>query len=223
MCKQSVRHVSTTKYLWSIMSIGRQRLVNFFFFFALFLFLSVHGSLVQNLLIKIKKNLSMDLVHDRGSMDPVYESGPWTRSKERGPSGPCFVLTPSQERWQVTDLKHLKTSYIFSLPRISTKDFPYIKEKIDWSIGINYSSVDFKWTQVFLVASRLIAEVNEFFGSYRISLNQRVSLWYGCRESGLFQCNLHACTYDPGCTIACSSFIPLYKQKFYKCYSLSPS
>ena len=24
----------------------------------------------------------MDLVHDRGSMDPVHESGPWTRSKE---------------------------------------------------------------------------------------------------------------------------------------------
>ena len=25
----------------------------------------------------------MDPVHDRGSMDPVHESGPWTRSKER--------------------------------------------------------------------------------------------------------------------------------------------
>ena len=25
----------------------------------------------------------MDLVHDRGSMDPVHESGPWTRSKVR--------------------------------------------------------------------------------------------------------------------------------------------
>ena len=37
--------------------------------------------LVQNLLIKIKK-LSIDLVHDRGSMDPVHKSGPWTRSKE---------------------------------------------------------------------------------------------------------------------------------------------
>ena len=37
--------------------------------------------LVQNFLIKIKK-LSMDLVHDRGSMDPVHESGTWTRSKE---------------------------------------------------------------------------------------------------------------------------------------------
>ena len=42
--------------------------------------------LVQNLLIKIKK-LSMDLVHDRGSMDPVQRGGPWT-------PGPCFVLTP---------------------------------------------------------------------------------------------------------------------------------
>ena len=37
------------------------------------------------------------------------------------------------------------------------------------------------------------------------------------RESGLFQYNLYART------IACLSFIPLYKQKFYKCYSLSPS
>ena len=40
--------------------------------------------------------------------------------------------------------------YIFSLPRISTKEFPYIKGKIDRSTGINYSSVNFKWTQVFL-------------------------------------------------------------------------
>ena len=100
---------------------------------------------------------------------------PWNKQN----SAPDANQPSSQERWQVTDLKHLKTSYIFSLPRISTKDFPYVKENIDWSIGINYSSVDFKWTQVFLVASRLIAEVNEFFGSYRISLNQRVSLWYG--------------------------------------------
>ena len=37
------------------------------------------------------------------------------------------------------------------------------------------------------------------------------------RESGLFQYNLYART------IVCLSFIPLYKQKFYKCYSLSSS
>ena len=35
-------------------------------------------------------------------------------------------------------------------------------------------------------------------------------------ESGLFQYILYACT------IACLSFIPLYKQRFYKCYSLPP-
>ena len=62
------------------------------------------------------------------------------------------------------------------------KDFPYIKEKIDWSIGMNYSSVILNGLRSFFVASRLIAEVNEYFqkyGSYRISLNQRMSLWYG--------------------------------------------
>ena len=37
------------------------------------------------------------------------------------------------------------------------------------------------------------------------------------RESGLFHYNLYART------IACLSFMPLYKQKFYKCYSLPPS
>ena len=52
----------------------------------------------------------MDLVHDRGSMDPVHESGPWTRSKERvhGPlvhvlsspfnySGTRFLSTENQK------------------------------------------------------------------------------------------------------------------------------
>ena len=45
--------------------------------------------LVQNLLIKIKK-MSMDLVNDRESMDPVQRGGPWT-------PGPCFVLTRIQD------------------------------------------------------------------------------------------------------------------------------
>ena len=116
------------------------------------------------------------IVHQNALWSLVFST---TRPWNKQISAPDASQPSSQERWQVADLKHLKNSYIFSLPRISTKDFPYIKEKIDWSIGINYSSVDFKWTQVFLVASRLIAEVNEFFGSYRISLNQRVSLWYG--------------------------------------------
>ena len=116
------------------------------------------------------------IVHQNALWSLVFST---TRPWNKQISAPDASQPSSQERWQVADLKHLKTSYIFSLPRISTKDFPYVKEKIDWSIRINYSSVDFKWTQAFLVASRLIAEVNEFFGSYRIIINQRVSLWYG--------------------------------------------
>ena len=55
--------------------------------------------LVQNLLIKIKK-MSMDLVNDRGSMDPVHENGPWTRSKE-GVHGPLVHVLSSP----VTNMK----------------------------------------------------------------------------------------------------------------------
>ena len=36
----------------------------------------------------------MDPVHDRGSMDPVHESGPWTRSKE-GVHGPLVHVLSS--------------------------------------------------------------------------------------------------------------------------------
>ena len=87
------------------------------------------------------------IVHQNALWSLVFST---TRPWNKQISAPDASQPSSQERWQVADLKHLKNSYIFSLPRISTKDFPYIKEKIDWSIGINDSSVDFKWTQVFL-------------------------------------------------------------------------
>ena len=35
----------------------------------------------------------MDPVHGRGSMDPVHESGPWTRSKV-GVYGPLVMFCP---------------------------------------------------------------------------------------------------------------------------------
>ena len=73
-----------------------------------------------------------------------------TRPWKKQISAPDASQPSSQERWQIAYLKHLKISYIFSLPRISAREFPYIKEKIVWSIGINYSFADFKWTQVFL-------------------------------------------------------------------------
>ena len=151
----------------------------------------------------------------------------------------------SQEWWQVADLKHLKTSYAFSLPRIGTKDFPYIKEKIDWSIGINYSSVDFKRTQIFLCCQSFNSRGQWIFSKIRVIQDKSkptrvVMVWLRVkvnrtrlctaahfarneikyqksRESGLFQYNLYART------IACLSVITLYKQKFHKCYSLSPS
>ena len=73
--------------------------------------------------------------------------------RERSDDRKCVCgsqATRNNDRSPIWKQKHLKTSDIFSLPRISTKDFPYIKGKIDRSIGINYSSVNFKWTQVFL-------------------------------------------------------------------------
>ena len=87
------------------------------------------------------------IVHQNALWSLVFST---TRPWNKQISAPYTSQPSSQERWQVADLKHLKISYIFSLPRISTKDFPYIKGKIDRSIGINYSSVNFKWTQVFL-------------------------------------------------------------------------
>ena len=87
------------------------------------------------------------IVHQNALWSLVFST---TRPWNKQISAPDASQPSSQERWQVADLKHFKISYIFSLPRISTKDFPYIKGKIDRSIGINYSSVNFKWTQVFL-------------------------------------------------------------------------
>ena len=44
----------------------------------------------------------MDPVHDRGSMDPVHESGPWTRSKERVHGPLVHVLSSPSFRSNLT-------------------------------------------------------------------------------------------------------------------------
>ena len=115
-----------------------------------------------------------------------------------------------------------KTSYIFSLPRISTKDFPYIKGKIDRSTGINYSSVNFKWTQVFLCCQPFNRRGQWIFLKIQViqdkSKPTRVAIiwlrvkanrtrlytavhfarseikFQKSRENGLFQFKLYACT-----------------------------
>ena len=86
------------------------------------------------------------IVHQNALWSLVFTTRPWNKQI----STPDASQPSSQERWEVADLRRLKTSDIFSFPRLSTKEFPYIKGKIDWSIGIKYSSVNFKWTQVFL-------------------------------------------------------------------------
>ena len=53
----------------------------------------------------------MDLVHDRGSMDPVHESGPWT-------PGPCFVLTRKEKRPQSAGRE-----FYTSIPDVLNPDF----------------------------------------------------------------------------------------------------
>ena len=40
----------------------------------------------------------MDLVHDRGSMDPVHESGPWSRSKVRVHGPLVHVLSSPDDK-----------------------------------------------------------------------------------------------------------------------------
>ena len=104
------------------------------------------------------------IVHQNALWSLVFST---TRPWNKQISAPDASQPSSQERWQVADLKHFKISYIFSLPRISTKDFPYIKGKIDWSIGINYSSVNFKWTQVFLCCQSFDRRSQWGFWKYR--------------------------------------------------------
>ena len=53
----------------------------------------------------------MDLVHDRGSMDPVHESGPWTRSKV-GVHGPLVhvLSSPLDSRFNTYTTKLINNS-----------------------------------------------------------------------------------------------------------------
>ena len=52
----------------------------------------------------------MDPVHDRGSMDPVHESGPWTRSKV-GVHGPLVHVLSSPVHKEYVTVSICSTSY----------------------------------------------------------------------------------------------------------------
>ena len=59
----------------------------------------------------------MDLVHDRGSMDPVHESGPWIRSKV-GVHGPLVHVLSSPK---VKALKWIKRMKACNHDKIETR------------------------------------------------------------------------------------------------------
>ena len=56
----------------------------------------------------------MDLVHDRGSMDPVHESGPWTRSKE-GVHGPLVHVLSSPNMKHARAIKFVMANFLAML------------------------------------------------------------------------------------------------------------
>ena len=122
------------------------------------------------------------IVHQNASWSLVFST---TRPRKKQISAPDASQPSSiYERWQVAELNHLKTSDIFSLPRISTKDFNFLvwkgrlTDRLESTIALSVLN----GPKSFFVASRLIAEVNEFLkntGHTGQRLNQRVSLWYG--------------------------------------------
>ena len=82
----------------------------------------------------------MDPVHDRGSMDPVHESGPWTRSKV-GSHGPVvhvlslpdangYVLAkPQSKKPREETLDYIKNYNILSIYATNVSNLKYYKTK----------------------------------------------------------------------------------------------
>ena len=72
----------------------------------------------------------MDPVHDRGSMDPVHESGPWTQSKV-GVHGPLVhvLSSPLIQYWgiRLAWLDCVKISHIASCLRLKILHNHYLQ------------------------------------------------------------------------------------------------
>ena len=156
------------------------------------------------------------IVHQNALLSLVFST---TRPWNKQISAPGAGQPSSQERWQVADLKSVKNSYIFSLPRISTKVFlccQSFDRRGQWNfLKIRVIQDKSKPTRVAVIWLRVKVNRTRLCRVAHFARNE--IKYQKSRESGVFQYNLYART------IACLSFILLYKQKFYECYSLSPS
>ena len=109
------------------------------------------------------------IVHQNALWNLVFST---TRPWNKQISAPDASQPSSQERWQVADLKHLKISYIFSLPRISIKDFSYIR------LGSTTSMSILNGPKSFFVTSRLIPWLPEtFHARFPVSVKCRRGQW----------------------------------------------
>ena len=91
------------------------------------------------------------------SLQPDHETNKSPRRMQVSPPA------GNDDKSPISKQKHLKTSDIFSLPRISTKDFPYIKGKLTDRLESTTALSILNGPKSFYVASRLTVEVNEFF------------------------------------------------------------
>ena len=97
-----------------------------------------------------------------------------------------------QERWQVADLKLLNNSYIFSLSRISTKDFPYTREKNWLCTAAHFARNEMKYQKSRksgLFQYNLYARTIWGVGGYSHTLPIRVCTSHFLKKQGYFNTN----------------------------------
>ena len=105
------------------------------------------------------KQIGLRIVHQNTLWSLVFST---TRPWNKQISAPDASQPSSQERWQVADLKHLKTSYISFLFR-GQRIFLISKGRLTDRLESTAALWILNGPNFFFVASRLIAEVNQFF------------------------------------------------------------
>ena len=82
----------------------------------------------------------MDPVLDRGSMDPVHESGPWTRSKE-GVHGPLVHVLSSPAQVRSSSCQTNRKPLVYRTVTIFSVIFRCIQLQITYFLGKDNANV----------------------------------------------------------------------------------